>query len=123
MILFTKCRSCKNEIAIKSYATDRIDLAKDMGETFPIQCLGCLTTEKYHINDVRAKGTKIIKLIAFAITVLGTLAVGYFLGSYLLRLEKPNVGLYFIFTFPSFLGFYLLKYDRDNVRRFNEYRG
>ncbi len=68
------CESCHELNRIKSMATDRVELEKEMGENFQLNCSDCGKNQSIHINQVKAKPNKYITLLGvilgIALTVL-----------------------------------------------------
>lgn len=123
MKLIVKCKNCRNKIKLKNSVNDRIELAREIGIEFKIECEECLKEEKYHVNDVKARGSKLIALIAFGIFIFGTGIIGYILRDYLFMTNNPyNVlsigGLLMV---PYVVYMILTKQERDSARRFNGY--
>ncbi len=88
MRLSTICTSCKERTPVKSKATDRPELIKDIGETFNLQCNHCHKNHTVHVNDVRAQPDPkvlglgllvgiIITIILWAVLgAVGTISIG-----------------------------------------------
>lgn len=86
-MLYTCCKSCHENIKIKSYAITRPDLSMERGDEFNQMCSHCGATRKYHVNDVWAKQNKFVLLLVvifsliltvvllFAFGIIGTLTV------------------------------------------------
>jgi len=72
MNLHTKCIDCKNEIIIKSWVSTRVDLKMMHGDKIELKCKACNRINKYDIDDLKARESKIAALIALVILVIGT---------------------------------------------------
>lgn len=123
MKLIVNCKDCRNKIELKKSVNDRVQLAIEMGNEFKIKCDKCSKESNYQVNDVKAKESKLIALIAFCIFFFGTGIIGYLLKDYLFRPNNPyNVlaigGLLLI---PSIVYMIMTKQERENTRRFNSY--
>lgn len=77
MKLFTKCRNCKNEISFKNSCTTRVQLAMQEDENIMLSCKECFIKDKYFVNDIYAKKSKLIKIISSLIFLVGTPLLGY----------------------------------------------
>lgn len=89
MTLFIKCKNCNEQIRIRKSVTDRAELERLIGNPIQIGCTNCLHEELRSINDVKAKESKFISIIAFLILLLGTGAIVYLLKDYLLIPNNP----------------------------------
>ncbi len=81
MKLYTVCKSCKNEIKIKSNASTRPDLQMERGDEFNINCHNCGITEKKHINDIKAQESNLIMLIGIGVGILATIILWMYFGA------------------------------------------
>ena len=124
MNLIVNCKECRNKIMLKSSVNDRAELSREIGNEFNLRCEECLREKEYHVNDVKAKESKLIALIALAIFVFGTGIIGYLLRDYFFMSNNPYyvraIGGSLIFPFLVYMIF--TKQERDNVKRFNRYR-
>ena len=103
--------------------TSHLQSLRQLGNEFKLKCEECQKEDNYHVNDVKAKESKLIALIAFGIFIFGTGIIGYLLRDYLFMPNNPyNVlaigGLLLI---PSAVYMIMTKQERDNARRFNQY--
>ena len=109
---------------LKSSVNDRAELSREIGNEFNLRCEECLREKKYHVNDVKAKESKLIALIALAIFVFGTGIIVYLLRDYFFMSNNPYyvraIGGSLIFPFLVYMIF--TKQERGNVNRFNRYR-
>ena len=124
MKLIVNCKECRNKIKLKSSVNDRAELSREIGNEFNLRCEECAREKKYHVNDVKAKESKWIDLIALGIFVFGTVIIGYLLRGYFFMSNNP----YYVravggsLIFPSLVYMILKKIERDNANRFNRYR-
>lgn len=84
MKLIVNCKDCRNKIKLKKSVNDRVELARAIGDEFKLKCEECLKENKYHVNDVKAKESKLIAVFAFVIFIFGTGIIVYLLRDYLL---------------------------------------
>lgn len=123
MKLIVNCKNCREKIKLKNSVNDRAELSREIGDEFKLKCKECLKESKYHVNDVKAKESKLIAVIAFVIFIFGTGIIVYLLIDYIFM---PNnaydvLAIGGVILIPSFIYMILMKQDRDNARRFNQY--
>lgn len=123
MKLLINCKNCRNKIKLKNSVNDRAELARAKGNEFELKCKDCSREYRYHVNDVKAKESKLIALIAFMVFIFGTGIIGYLLSDYLFM---PNNAYHFLamgglLLVPSIIYMGITKQERDNARRFNSY--
>lgn len=97
------------------FVTDRGELAKSKGDLIKFKCKFCQTESDVHVDDVKAKPSKLISLIA-------ALALG--LGVFL-AIEGLDIGgqrWIIISTVPVTIFILLFKGDQNRVARFNRYK-
>lgn len=80
MNLYTTCRSCKENINIKSDATSRADLQMEKGDELKVNCQKCGKIDKIHVNDIKAESSKIIIFIGLMLGIFVTVFLIYFYG-------------------------------------------
>lgn len=66
------CKHCKKEIAIKSNATERPELQKEMGDEFEIKCPHCDRKNIFHVNDVSAEPNQMYSILGVIIAIIVT---------------------------------------------------
>ncbi len=54
------CPTCYANTVVPTHATDRVDLERERGESFPATCKHCLKPRAIHVNDVRAVPNRVI---------------------------------------------------------------
>lgn len=115
MNLYSKCIDCKNEIKIKSWASTRVDLKMKYGDKIEIKCKACNKTKKYHVNDLRARESKIAALIGLMVMIIGTPIILILLWDYIWQ-----SGLYGAFGLISIIGIpgsvYMIINKNDQIR-------
>ena len=77
MRLYAKCKSCPEDIILKSSVPTRMDLAKMEGNELELTCQNCKTRKTCHVDDIRAQFStrKILIAIGFSLilALVGTL--------------------------------------------------
>ena len=71
-MLYTSCNSCQEDIRVRSWASTRPELAKEKDDEFMINCDKCGISIKTHVNDVRAKGSRVILIGGIIISIIVT---------------------------------------------------
>lgn len=69
------CKACNENSKIKSMASDRVELERDMGETFRATCTHCHDSRTVHVNDVKAEPNKIVLAAGGLAGVVATVAL------------------------------------------------
>ena len=123
MKLIVNCKECRNKIMLKSSVNDRAELSREIGNEFNLRCEECLREKKYHVNDVKAKESKLIALVALGIFVFGTGFIGYLLRDYFFRSNNPYYvrAVIGVLIVPFWVYMIFTKQERDNASRFNRY--
>lgn len=72
MKLEISCKACQEKIRIKSNAISRPELAGIMGDRFSYRCDSCAIQKKYHVNEVVAAESNLVKVvgIVFGLSVI-----------------------------------------------------
>ena len=70
MKLYGNCKNCKSEIKFNFYGSTRVDYAMKEGDFKELKCESCGSENKIHINDVKAKKSKIAMIIALSIFLI-----------------------------------------------------
>lgn len=124
MKLIVICKNCRHKVKLKNSVSDRAELEREKGNKFKLMCNECLKEDCYHVNEVKAKESKMIALIAFGIFVFGTGIIGYLLRDYLFMPNNPyNVlAIGGLLLLPSTVYIIITKQERESIRRFNQYR-
>jgi len=118
-----KCQNCKEEVTLQHFAHSRHDIESDLGTYFDVKCAKCLSTKKYHTNDIYAVAKTDTNLLIIAFCIVVFLSGAMFLW---------NLGYIATFTFgiPLF-GWIIYKqsveskittFNRSNVSRENNYK-
>ena len=117
MKLVATCKSCKEEITIKSKAITRPDLIAEKNETFRLQCQECAIEKEYHVNDVDAKSSNTMKTIGLIVglSVLVITTLVFFLMGYI-----STIGIVIgIMIIGASFG---TSSSSSNVKAFNSYK-
>jgi len=75
--VFTICKKCSQEFSYNTEASTRIEFAMKEGESVKIHCPKCNYVREYTPNDFYAKHSKIAKIIALILLIVGTPLVIY----------------------------------------------
>lgn len=78
MKLHINCKNCRQNFPVNSSAVTRGDLEDELGRYFTRQCSICISTNEYHVNNIRADVDKrkllavglIIAIIGILVTLL-----------------------------------------------------
>lgn len=54
MKLVVKCSKCRQENKAPHHVNNRIDYAKEYGDSFSLTCKYCNETVEYHVDDIKA---------------------------------------------------------------------
>lgn len=105
-----------------NFSETRIALAKKKGVEIDLKCKHCSAENKYHVNEIYAKQSKIILVLSFTIFLLGTLVIGYLLFSNFWLLRKGYSALYLgsFLLVPVFIYTVMNKNERSRVNVFNK---
>ncbi len=84
MKLIVKCTNCRHENKVPHYENNRIDYAKQYGDTFSLTCKSCNHTEEYHVDDIKAVDYSFLeivknRLLVFALIFIVSLILGIFI--------------------------------------------
>jgi len=53
------CPKCHENTKVKYLATDRVDMERDLGETFVAEFAHCYERKTIHVDDVKAEPNKL----------------------------------------------------------------
>ena len=81
MGLYTICGSCKNEISVKSPGITRVDLARERGDEFYVNCKNCGNNSKRHVNEVYAEPNKAVLIGGVILGVVVTAVLWVLVGA------------------------------------------
>lgn len=108
MIVYGKCKSCKNEIGCQTNANTRVEFAMQDGETKKMNYKNCGTNTEFHVDELYAKRSNMPYLIV-ALAVLTTIIITL----YFLFFSDSE---YVIITFGLPLVAYLILTKQDQIR-------
>lgn len=122
MKLFTNCKNCKSEIRFKSWYSDRVEIKKSVGDSLQLKCKSCNKTDKYRIDTIKAKESKLALFFAFIIFLIGTPIMLFFLWDYFLKANYLYgiLGLLLPLIIPSVIYMIVNKNESSKVRLFNQ---
>ena len=72
---FARCPACGHAIRVRTFSPDRVTLARERGERFPLTCPACGTRSEVHVNDVRATPNHFITYIITGVAAVLTVIV------------------------------------------------
>lgn len=122
MILRIYCKSCSKPNQISSYASDRVELAKEKGDEVKVKCKNCSKIYEYSTNDVIAENG-ILNIILLVGMIIGTIIIANYLFKYL---DKGGVYSMFLLpigiSIPGMIYFSWLLEERKKIKTFNRFR-
>ena len=69
------CPSCHDNSPVRTYATDRVELERELGENFATRCKHCHKPGSVHVNHVRAAPNRVVTGVGIAAGVIATAAL------------------------------------------------
>jgi len=78
MRIYGKCKTCTTEISFWSFAETRVDLALQSGDYKKLYCSTCGKNNRFHLNELYAKKSKIAQFIALTAIVIGLGLLWYY---------------------------------------------
>lgn len=119
MKLYTRCKSCGEEISFYSDVNDRAELEMKKGKEFFLTCKSCHAKYKYHVNDFDASKSLVQKLTSSGIALL--LAVGIILAEFFaFSMEVLFYGG--VFLVPVIAFGIINKQQQTRLNAFNRYK-
>jgi hypothetical protein len=131
MKLEVKCKNCNEFINLNLLVTDRAQLAFDKGKKIELTCKKCVSRNNYHPNELRAIKNKFISILAFLISIIGTITILYFIREYYFDHKEyiesnknySSVGKLFGFLVIPIIVYQLIEKSQEkNIKRFNSYK-
>ena len=105
---------------IKSWVSTRVDLKMKLGDKIEISCKKCNRTDRYSINDLKARESKIAALIGLVILVIGTPIILFFLWDFIWQSGLYGAfGLILIVGIPGSIFMIINKNEQNRVSSFN----
>lgn len=85
MKLIVKCANCRHENKAPHSMDNRIDYAKQHGDSFSLTCIACNQTNNYHVDNIKAVDYTLGEIVKNRLMVLAiifglALVAGFFLG-------------------------------------------
>ena len=118
MRIYGRCKNCRADVSCSTSASTRIEFIKKHNEYKEIECQNCGTITKFHIDDLRARESKLAKIVAFLILVIGTPLTFVIFG-----LFYTNFNVYAIvggfFLIPVIIYRFIQNQDQQRVLDFN----
>ena len=97
---YTTCPHCHEKTRIRTFAPDRVELEKERGERFKIDCTYCQEAIDLHVNQVRAEpnyfAANIVSVLIGLIWLIIFLS-GAWANMFVLLLASALIGLPFAF--------------------------
>ena len=121
MKIYGKCENCKNEIGYSTSANTRVECAMQDGENKTLNCKNCGTTTKFHVDQLFTKESKVAKIGAGLILLIGTPLMFLFVNP----IFTGSRNHYIIYIVGGFLLVPIIAYriiqkqDRTRVNSFN----
>lgn len=110
------CKSCKEDIILKSTVSDRYRLSKKHGEEIALRCRTCNSEFDYHVDEFRAFGNKKMDFIIFLILLGATALV------FTVTLQYLSFISALIMLFPSIVWLIISNSRAKRVINFNRYK-
>ena len=119
MKLYAECTHCENEVEFRLKAGTRIELLRKVGEDFELTCDYCGQKFEQHVDQIYAKRSKFLRLLAILIFLVGTPAVGFAVNPTVLN-NINAVYVYGLFlTIPVAIYGLIIQQDQRRVSDFN----
>lgn len=124
MKLITTCINCKHELKIRTYAQDRVQLARQKGDQIELTCSYCNATQKYPVDEFSAVPNRLLQAIAPVSFLIGTPLIIWLIWDVIWRLTLSYAILVAsgLFLLPVIIYGLILKNDRTRVNAFNRHR-
>lgn len=116
MKIITKCKSCQQQIQIKSTSSDRYRLSKKIGEFTQLKCTQCNSIFDYHVDEFRAYQNKKVELGIFIILLSITIFI------FILLIDTLSIIVGFVMIFPSLIWLIIVNQRGRRVINFNKYK-
>ncbi len=109
---------------LRTWATDRVDLAKSKGEFIEQTCQSCETKDKYHVDSFSAQPNRIAQIIGLAVFIIGTPLILIFIWQPLLTLtwSYAILAIAALLLIPVTIYGIIQKEDRRKVSSFNRHK-
>ena len=120
MKVYATCKQCKHELQFRTATETRVDLAMREGKYHSKICKACGKNNTFFVNELYAKTSKILLVVAGLIFALGTsiaCVVCYY--AFLKSTHLAVAGCFGLLLIPGWAWSIVVKGDRDRVRAFN----
>lgn len=124
MIICTRCRTCSSEIKMRTFAGNRVELAKAKGQIIPVQCKVCNKRADYRVDDFRAKPGQIVRITATLILLIGTPVLTFGIWNYLYSVNQPYqiLTLVPLILIPITVYGIMTKEENNKIKNFNRHK-
>jgi hypothetical protein len=124
MNVYVNCHSCGHEISKWVWAGTRVDLARQKGEQVELACGTCQGRSRYHVDDFKAKASKVAQVSALLVFLVGTPLTLVFLWHPLLSLSWSYAMVIIggLIMVPVTVYSLMIKDDNNRVSTFNRYK-
>ena len=121
MKLYAVCIKCKSDIPFWTWNVHRTDFKKSNNEWITLNCKKCNHKDKYHIDTISARESKVALISGLTIFLVGTPLLFIFLWDYLFTTNNIYTifGLVAPLIIPSLIYGIISKNDLQRVRNFN----
>jgi len=121
MKIYGKCKNCQRELNFSSNSNTRVELAMNDGETIKLNCKSCGERNLFTVDEFYAKESKLAKIIAGLIFLIGTPFVLFL--TYPILSESRNHYIIYVISglllFPVIVYAILKKQERTRINSFN----
>lgn len=121
MKIYGKCKNCQKKIEFLSNSNTRVELAMNEGETIKLNCKNCGESNTLTVDEFYAKESKLAKIIAGMIFLIGTPFVLYII--YPILSESRNNYTIYIFSglllIPVIVYRIIKKQEQTRINSFN----
>jgi hypothetical protein len=120
MRLYAHCKNCDVETSFSTFAETRIDYVQSKSETKEIECKNCGNVKEFHIDELQAKESKVVLIIALLILIIGTPIVFYLVSK--LVEERGVLIIGGFMALPAIIYEILKKQEQEKVSMFNRHK-
>ena len=71
-VKYYTCRSCHENSRVRTSATDRVELEREVGERFSVHCQHCGKPGSVHVNEVKAAPSRTVTGLGIAAGMAAT---------------------------------------------------
>lgn len=125
MILVFKCTGCKKPNRLNKVADDRVELAKQTGNSNTFKCKSCGMEKTYNVNDVIAKHGPLYNIFLCGM-VIATAVILWIMIPWLDDSSKKLVQKWLLLpvavALPAIFFFNWLINENKRIRNFNKFK-